>query len=137
MLRRSKAREVAMQLLYQRDLNPGVGREVIRGFVHERLRDPALEAFGLGLYDGVAAHGADIDRRLAAAAEHWRVARMAVVDRNVLRIGGYEILYTPETPPSVALNEAIELARRFGAAESPAFVNGVLDRLRQDAERSA
>lgn len=137
MLRRSKAREVALQLLYQRDLNPGVGREVIEGFVQERLRDPSLEPFCLGLYDGVLARAADIDRRLAAAAENWRVARMAVVDRNVLRVGGYEILYTPETPPSVVLNEAIELARRFGAAGSPAFVNGVLDRLRQDAERSA
>lgn len=133
MLRRSKAREVALQLLVQRDLNPGVGREAIEGFVRERLRDPSLEPFGLGLYDGVVAHGDEIDRRLAAAAENWRVARMAAVDRNVLRLGGYEILYTPETPPTVALNEAIELARRFGAAESPAFVNGVLDRLRQDA----
>ena len=137
MLRRSKAREVALQLLVQHDLNPGVGREVIAEFARERLRDPALEPFSLALYDGVVAHAADIDRRLAAAAENWRVARMAVVDRNVLRLGGYEILYTPETPPNVALNEAIELARRFGAAGSPAFVNGVLDRLRQDAERSA
>ena len=137
MLRRSKAREVALQLLVQHDLNPGVGREVIAEFVRERLRDPTLEPFSLGLYDGVVAHAADIDRRLAAAAENWRVARMAVVDRNVLRLGGYEILFTPETPANVALDEAIELARRFGSAGSSAFVNGVLDRLRQDAARPA
>ncbi len=137
MLRRSKAREVALQLLVQHDLNPGVGREVIAEFVRERLRDPNLEPFSLALYDGVVAHAADIDRRLAAAAENWRVARMAVVDRNVLRLGGYEILFTPETPANVALDEAIELARRFGSAGSSAFVNGVLDRLRQDAARPA
>jgi N utilization substance protein B len=128
---------VALQLLYQHDLNPGVGREVIAAFVRERLRDPALEPFTLGLYDGAVAHADDIDRRLAAAAENWRVPRMAAVDRNVLRLGGYEILYTPETPPTVALDEAIELARRYGSAGSRAFVNGVLDRLRQDAARPA
>jgi transcription antitermination protein NusB len=137
MMRRSRAREVALQLLVQHDVNPGVGREVVAEFVRERLRSPALEPFSLGLYDGVVAHAADIDRRLAAAAENWRVARMAVVDRNVLRLGGYEILFTPDTPVNVVLDEAIELARRFGSAGSPAFVNGVLDRLRQDAARTA
>ncbi len=133
MMRRSRGREVALQLLFQHDMNPGLGREVLAEFVRERLRDPALEPFSLGLYEGVVAHAADIDRRLAAAAENWRVARMAVVDRNVLRLGGYELLYTPETPANVAFDEAIELARRYGSAASPAFVNGVLDRLRQDA----
>ena len=137
MLRRSRAREVALQLLVQRDLNPSVGREAVAEFVRERLRDPGREPFSLGLYDGVVAHVADIDRRLAAAAEHWRVQRMALVDRNVLRLGGYEILFTPATPAAVVLDEAVELARRFGSAGSPAFVNGVLDRLRQDAVASA
>jgi N utilization substance protein B len=135
MLRRSRGREAALQLLVQHDFNPGVGREVVAEFVRERLRDPALEPFTLGLFDGVVAHAEDIDRRLAAAAENWRIPRMAVVDRNILRLGAYEILCTPETPPSVALDEAIELARRFGSAGSPAFVNGVLDRLRQDKDK--
>ena len=129
MTRRSRAREVALQLLYQRDLNPRVGRALIERFAHDRLRDPALEPFALGLYDGVVAQGADIDRRLGEAAANWRLVRMAAVDRNVLRLGGYELLYAPETPPGVALDEAIELARRYGSADSPAFVNGVLDRL--------
>ena len=132
-MRRSRGREVALQLLVQRDLNPGVGREAIADFVRDRLRDPALEPFSLGLYDGVVAHADDIDGRIAAAAVNWRVPRMALVDRNVLRLGAYEILRTPETPAAVALDEAVELARRFGSAGSPAFVNGVLDRLRQDA----
>ena len=131
MTRRSRAREVALQLLYQRDLNPRVDRKAIERFARDRLRDPALEPFTLGLYDGVNSQGEDIDRRLSEAAENWRLSRMAAVDRNVLRLGAYELLCTPETPANVALDEAIELARRYGSADSPAFVNGVLDRLRQ------
>ena len=133
MTRRSRAREVALQLLYQRDLNPRVDRKTIERFVHDRLRDPALEPFTLSLYDGVNAQGEDIDRRLSEAAENWRLSRMAAVDRNVLRLGAYELLSAPETPAKVALDEAIELARRYGAEGSPAFVNGVLDKLRRNA----
>ena len=130
MTRRSRAREVALQLLFQRDLNKGVDRAAIERFVRDRLRDDTLMPFCLGLFDGVVAHQTDIDRRLTEIAENWRLVRMAAVDRNVLRLGAYELLHTPDTPPNVALDEVIELARRYGSAESPAFVNGVLDRLR-------
>jgi transcription antitermination protein NusB len=130
MTRRSRAREVALQLLYQRDLNASVKRSAIERFVSERLRDPELWPFCLGLYDGVVARAADIDARLTAVAENWRLPRMAAVDRNVLRLGAYELLHVPEMPSGVAINEAIELARRFGSEGSPAFVNGVLDRVR-------
>jgi N utilization substance protein B len=133
MTKRSRAREVALQLLFQRDHNPSVDRATIERFVHDRLRESALEPFCLGLYDGVAAHLADIDQRLAAAAENWRLPRMPTVDRNILRLGTYELLFNPDTPAAVALDEAIELARRYGSADSPAFVNGVLDKLRQPA----
>jgi N utilization substance protein B len=129
MTRRSRAREVALQLLFQRDLNPMVPRPAIERFARDRLGDPDLEPFALALYDGVLEHGGDIDRRLGESAENWRLARMPAVDRNVLRLGAFELLYTPQTPASVAINESIELARRFGSADSPAFVNGVLDRL--------
>jgi N utilization substance protein B len=133
MARRSRAREVALQLLFQRDQNATVDRESIERFVRDRLRDAHLEPFCLGLFDGVVNQQADIDRRLADAAENWRVARMATVDRNVLRLGAYELLHTADTPPAVVLDEAINLARRYGSADSPAFVNGVLDKLRQGA----
>ena len=131
MTRRSRAREVALQLLFQRDLNQQIDRAAIERFVRDRLRDENLIPFCLSLYDGVIANQAEIDRRLSEAAENWRLVRMAAVDRNVLRLGAYELLHAPETPPNVALDEAIELARRYGSADSPAFVNGVLDRLRQ------
>jgi transcription antitermination protein NusB len=133
MARRSRAREVALQLLFQHDHNPGTERPTIERFVHARLREPNLEAFCLSLYDGVLAHQAEIDQRLAEAAENWRLPRMAAVDRNVLRLGAHELLYMPETPASVVLDEAIELARRYGTGESSAFVNGVLDKLRQSS----
>jgi N utilization substance protein B len=136
MTKRSRAREAALQLLFQHDYNPRVDRAVIERFAQDRLRDTELRSFCLGVYDGVLAHAGDIDRRLAEAAENWRVSRMAAVDRNVLRLGAYELLFTPETPASVALNEAIELARRFGSADSSAFVNGVLDKLCQDKAAS-
>jgi N utilization substance protein B len=129
MTRRSRAREVALQLLFQYDHNPGVDRPDVERFVHDRLRDRDGETFCLSLYDGVLSHRDDIDRRLTEAAENWRLPRMATVDRNVLRIGASELMYGSDTPPNVALDEAIELARRYGSADSPAFVNGVLDRL--------
>ena len=131
MTRRSRAREVALQLLFQRDLNPGVERAALERFATDRLHgDAALTPFCLSLYDGVIANLQTIDGRLAAAAENWRLPRMAAVDRNVLRLGAFELLFQSDTPPAVALNEAIELARRYGSSDSPAFVNGVLDQLR-------
>jgi N utilization substance protein B len=137
MTRRSRAREVALQLLFQRDHNPSVDRAVIERFIQDRLRDPALQPFCTRLYDGVLAHVTEIDQRLAEAADNWRLPRMACVDRNVLRLGAYELLHTPETPPSVVLDEAIELARRYGSADSSSFVNGVLDKFRQAATTPA
>jgi transcription antitermination protein NusB len=131
MTKRSRAREVALQLLFERDHNPGVTPDAVKRFVQNRLREESLRPFCLQLFEGVVGKLEEIDQRLALAAENWRLPRMATVDRNVLRIGAYELLFTPETPASVALNEAIELARRYGSADSPAFVNGVLDKLRQ------
>jgi N utilization substance protein B len=133
MTRRSRAREVALQLLFQRDLNPYAIRDSIEQFARDRLRDETLVPFCLSLYDGVEANKSALDERLGTAADNWRVSRMAIVDRNVLRIGAFELLFTPDTPAQVVLDEAIELARRFGSAGSPAFVNGILDRLRKNA----
>jgi transcription antitermination protein NusB len=133
MTRRSRGREVALQLLFQRDHNPSVARDAIEQFARDRLHDAELAAFCLSLYDGVVGHLEEIDAKLSAAAENWRLARMTTVDRNVLRLGAHELLHTPATPPNVAFDEAIELARRYGSADSPAFVNGVLDRLRRES----
>jgi transcription antitermination protein NusB len=137
MTRRSRAREVALQLLFQHDHNLGTDRAAIERFANDRLREPALVEFCLLLYDGVVANRGEIDQRLSAATENWRLARMAAVDRNVLRLGAFELLFSGETPAPVAINEAIELARRFGAKDSPAFVNGVLDKLQPNVPAEA
>jgi N utilization substance protein B len=134
MTNRSRAREVALQLLFQRDHNPGVDLVAIERFIQDRLADPGLQTFCRTLFDGVVGHAAEIDERLTQAAENWRLPRMAGVDRNVLRLGAFELLFSSETPAGVTLNEAIELARRFGSADSPGFVNGVLDQIRRSLE---
>ena len=104
MARRSRAREVALQLLFQRDHNPSVTRADLERFALDRLRDPALQSFCLSLHDGVFAHLAEIDERLAAAAENWRLTRMTTVDRNVLRLGAYELLYAADAPPTMCID---------------------------------
>ena len=133
MARRSRAREVTLQLLFQHDLNPTVPRPVLEAFARERLKDAEMESFCLGLFDGVISHISQIDERLGAAAENWRLPRMTVVDRNVLRLGAYELLFV-DVPAAAAINEAIELARRYGAKDSPGFVNGVLDKVKNGKE---
>ncbi len=132
MYRRSRAREVALQVLCQRDANRAVTQAWITEFVNERLREKQTREYSHKLIDGFAAKAAEVDQLVTAAAENWRLVRMATVDRNVLRLGVYELLAAdPDVPPPVVIDEAIELARRFGSAESPAFVNGVLDKVRK------
>src|SRR5262249_18303775 len=92
----------------------------------------------LALYDGTRKHMPEIDPKLSATAENWRLTRMSAVDRNALRMGTYELLFDPAGEPvAVVINEAIELARRYGSADSPAFVNGILDRLSRDSRQQA
>jgi transcription antitermination protein NusB len=130
--RRSRAREVALQLLFQFDQNPKpLSRAAAEAFARDRLAgDNDAVAFALALADGVLANRPAIDDRVAATAENWRLARMMPVDRNVLRLGTYELAFAPDPMPvGVAVDEAVELARRYGSAESSAFVNGILDRI--------
>jgi N utilization substance protein B len=131
MTRRSRAREVALQLLFQKDQNKvPVPRPAVEQFARGRVPEPELTTFALALYDGVLANQVEIDKLVQATAENWRLARMMPADRNVLRLGTYELLHDPEPSPTAAvLNEAIELARRYGTADSPGFVNGVLDKI--------
>lgn len=137
MSRRSKAREAVFQVLYQDDLSsnaedatqdsktgPIVGEDLLA----RRLRGNELLEFARSLLAGVRRNRQELDARLNATADNWSVGRMAPTDRNALRIGAYEILFT-DTPDTVAVDEAIELAKRYGTAQSSGFVNGILDRL--------
>jgi len=109
--RRSRAREMALQMLYQQDLNPDVPADVARELIVERLRDEALARFAWSLFAGVMECRPALDAKIADAATHWALNRMAPTDRNVLRLGAFELLYT-ETPPKVVIDEALELASR-------------------------
>jgi N utilization substance protein B len=128
MTRRSKAREVVLQMLYQIDVNPDVAAVAVREMIHEQLPDEDLQTFAWSLFAGVRENRGSLDARIGTAAENWTLARMAPTDRNALRLGAYELLFT-DTPHRVVIDETIELARRFGTAQSPQFVNGILDRL--------
>ncbi|HZZ74116.1 MAG TPA: transcription antitermination factor NusB [Pirellulales bacterium] len=130
MPRRSRAREIALQVLYQDDLNPRHNPADSDAFIVARIADEPLREFTRTLVSGVRRNRAELDAMLDQTAANWRLARMAATDRNVLRLGAFEIFYT-ETPPPVAIDEALELAKRFGSAQSSQFVNGILDRLLQ------
>lgn len=127
MSRRSRAREVALQVLFQDDLNPGDNPAKADEFLAARLKHEELIAFGRSLVAGVRRNRTELDSLLARTADNWSLDRMATTDRNVLRLGVYEILYA-DTPGRVAINEAVELAKRYGTAQSAPFVNGILDR---------
>ncbi|HET6882843.1 MAG TPA: transcription antitermination factor NusB [Pirellulales bacterium] len=127
MSRRSRAREVVLQVLFQDDLNPGGNPAQADQFLRARLKIEELVAFAQSLVAGVRRNRAELDQLLDRTADNWSISRMATTDRNVLRLGVYEILYS-DTPARVAINEAVELAKRFGSAQSAQFVNGILDR---------
>jgi len=127
MAKRTRAREVALQVLFQDDLNPGRNPAEADDFLRRRLRDDELIEFARALVSGVRRNRRELDDMLGRTADNWTVGRMAVTDRNVLRLGAFEILFHG-TPDRVAINEAVELAKRYGSSHSAQFVNGILDR---------
>jgi N utilization substance protein B len=127
---------VALQVLYQDDLNPSHNPADDERFVRNRLLHASeLIEFAASLVAGVRRNREQLDDWLAQTADHWSLERMAATDRNVLRLGAFEILHS-ETPDRVAINEAVELAKRYGSKQSAQFVNGILDRLLVGHEKS-
>jgi N utilization substance protein B len=129
MTRRTRGREIALQVLYLLEQNPGVDPAEVERFIERRLREPRLRTFAQALVDGVRRHQPEIDALISRVAENWRLDRMAAIDRNILRLGAFEMLHCSDVPPKVAINEALELAKRYSTAQSSRFVNGILDRL--------
>ncbi|MCS7182560.1 MAG: transcription antitermination factor NusB [Thermoanaerobaculum sp.] len=124
---RRRGRELALQMLYQHELSGASLEEMTQRFEELEQAPPQAREFALTLVRGVMAHQQAIDRQVAEQAEHWRLDRMAAVDRNILRLAIFELLYQPDTPPAVVIDEAVELAKRYGSEQSGPFVNGVLD----------
>ena len=134
MARRSKSRQVAVQMLYQVDLNPDTETASIKEMISDRISDQQLVKFSWDLFTGVMEHRAELDEIIQNVAEKWQLNRMAATDRAVLRLGAYELLKT-ETPIRVVIDEAIQVAKKFGDVDSPKFVNGILDRIVPDQRR--
>ncbi len=130
MTRRSRAREIVLQLLFQDDVNPPDTAAATADFLSSRLQSEEMIDFAKSLLAGVRRNRDELDALLSETAENWTLDRMATTDRNVMRLGAFEILYT-DTPDAVAINEAVELAKRFGSRQSAQFVNGILDKLLQ------
>jgi N utilization substance protein B len=120
-----------MQMLFLVDQNPDAERQRIRRSIESELTDPALAGFAWQLFSGVCDCREELDAKIRETATNWRLERMATTDRNVLRLGLYEMLHVG-TPAPVVLNEAIELAKEFGTEHSASFVNGILDKLIPD-----
>ena len=137
---RRRARECALQVLYSLDLNPGWNVDQAlagfwRDFDEEKGVDAQTVAFAEKLVRGAQGNLAELDKVIQAASKNWRLERMARVDRNILRLATYELRHEHDIPAKVVINEAIEVAKRFGTAESPAFVNGLLDKISQELKR--
>ena len=136
---RRKARECALQMLFAADVAGTRGDQLARTFWSE-LSDGDLESgaqeFATRLAMGALAHLDEVDQRIRSRAEHWRISRMALVDRNLLRLAVYEFLHEP-TPRTVTINEALEIARRFSTYEATQFINGILDAIKRDLDRDS
>ena len=133
MSRRRKARELALQFLYQLEQNGASDPGPFEAdFWARHPADAEAREFAASLVHGAKRQQSEIDKHIAQYAEHWDLDRMAVVDRNILRLGTYELLFEPAVPGKVAINEAIEIAKKFGTSESSRFINGVLDRIHRE-----
>jgi N utilization substance protein B len=130
---RRRAREIALQVLYQREFNQAY-QDLDLFWSNFEVLKGAMD-FTERIIRGVEAHREDLDRIIERYASHWKIERMAHVDRNILRIAVYELLYCDDIPPKVAINEAIDIGKKFGSEDSGAFINGVLDRIKAEERR--
>jgi transcription antitermination factor NusB len=131
-MKRRRAREYALQLLFQLDITGDrLSDELINDFWEGIKEDNEVKEFASSIVKGSIEHLEAIDSLIEDVTEHWQLERMAVIDRNILRAATYELLYRHDIPPSVAINEAIELAKKYSTEDSSRFINGILDRIQQ------
>lgn len=128
---RSQGREAALKALYQVDVRPDLTEQELDGVLASEARAEDALAFARELVKGTREHMADIDREVEAVAHNWNLKRMAVIDRNVIRLGAFELIHRPDIPPAVAINEAVVMAKKYSTKDSGSFVNGILDKIHQ------
>ncbi len=138
MRKRTLAREYALQVLYQLDITSDAPENALDNFwsnLKDKQVDAVLKEFASGLVKGVMDNLEEIDQKIARYAANWQLKRMAVVDRNIMRMGCFELLYRDDIPPKVSINEAVELAKKFSGLESGKFVNAILDKVKFEKNR--
>ena len=130
--KRRQGREAALKLLYALDLTQAEAQDVVNATWVKEIVPPQARDFVMMLVTGVADHREEIDAAIRAWSSHWSLARIGVVERNLLRLAIFELLFRPDIPPNVTINEAVEMAKSYGAEEARVFVNGVLDRVKHE-----
>jgi N utilization substance protein B len=132
-IRRREAREVAFRAVYQADVTGDTAARCLEEILDDLTPEPEVREFAASLVRTLVAHQAEVDTAIARVSRNWPLVRMAATDRSVLRLATTELFYHPDTPIRVALDEAIEIAKKYGMESSGAFVNGILDRLAHEA----
>ena len=138
MRKRTKAREYVLQMLYQVDITQGNWQEILENFSASTDREDLsgeLKDFSAELLSGVVGHLVEIDKKISKYAANCQLERMAFVDRNIMRLGCFELLFREDIPPKVAINEAVELAKKYSGLESGKFVNAILDQIKIEKEK--
>ena len=128
--RRRQSRETALQLLYALDITRVNVREVLHAGWTEKMLSPEIRDFTTTLVTGVIEHRDEIDAFIQECSTNWSLERIGLVERNILRFAIYELCFLPDIPPNVTINEAVEVAKKYGTEEAPAFINGILDRVK-------
>jgi len=137
-MKRRRAREYALQILFQLDITSGEFNDIIFEEFWENIKeDDEVREFAYDIVRGTSKNIARIDGVIKEAAQNWAIDRMAIVDRNILRAATYELLYRSDIPSSVIINEAIEIAKRYSTEESASFINGILDKIKKSKSRNA
>lgn len=129
MRKRTQARECALQILYQWEMNPSSTREIFHDFWAQNPMNAEVKQFAEAIVHGTLARIDELDRVIKETAQNWELSRMATIDRCILRFGTYELLFEDDIPPKVTINEAVNLAKKFSQGDSGKFVNGVLDKI--------
>ncbi len=138
MRKRTKARECALQILYAIDITKDEPKECVERFWEgSEESNSEVKKFADDLVLGVSAKKKNIDKIISTHATNWQIERMAVIDRNILRFATYELLFIDDIPPKVSINEAIDIAKKFGGDDSGKFVNGILDKINKTERKSS
>ena len=128
---RRKARESALQILYKLEFDPAEAGGAVHSFWKKKRGTAEAREYSRWLVEGILARREEIDAAIQSISEHWRIPRMAIVDRNILRLAAFELLQAGTIAPAIVINEAIEIAKKYSGPEAATFVNGILDALRK------